>query len=427
MKKIAMPSGRLVQIGLAIGLAAVCLALLAGLGLSDPMIAQAEAVDNARVNMVVLGQPQIDAMASTATATTVGQGTFAGAGSVAPTSFATINVAGSAQVTTTIRLTTTTTGPVTVTVTGSVPVTVTAPISVNVTNAIYVSGTAKVGGVVVIDEEIQVNGPGTVQQEIIESVNLNGTVQVFNSGGSTQTAIVTGSGPTTGSATLSATEPQSDLKKYLPVVNKNPGFYDDFSSYAAGIWPQGSSGKCEVSYSSGRYRMKVNDGWSGSAYECVVITRSPCFQPIGTIGIDARRTSSEDYELWYGMYFSVGSDYTKDRWAVQVRPDRVLCDGSDRPYFWLNCLEDGVACWGNKYKCGADINIEQDEWNEIDVTRDGDVATVFINGGEQMTKTSGALKSKGYFNLFAYSQDKNHDIVVEFDDFYAVPQVLDID
>jgi hypothetical protein len=375
--------------------------------------------------------PPVGAMESSATAGSVGQGVFAGADTVGAGEAKYVSVVGTAQVTATVWLTTTTTGPVTVTVSGSIPVTVTAPISVTATNGVlYVTDTAEVGGAMPINENIPITGPGAVTQEITGSVGLSGRILVYNPTGGAQSTLVYGSGPVSGQSAPSAVEWHPGLVHYFPLIFKNPapeGFFDDFSSYGAGIWPEGSLGRCEVSYHNGHYRIRIKDGWSGDSYQCVVITRTPCYQPIGTIGVEARRASNEDYDLWYGLYFSASDDYPDDRWAVEVRPDEVWCDGSDRPYFWLNCLEDGDACWSNKYKCTSDIDTREGEWNEIDITRDGDLATVYINDDEQMTKSSDALSGEGYFNLFAYSEDRYHDIIVEYDDFYATPEVLDID
>ena len=428
MTKLTTPTQRLVKMGTVIGLAVVCLTLLVGLGLNGALEAQAGAVENVSADVMTTWRPQIGTMATTGTASTVGLADFTGS-AVFGSAGGFIDVAGTARVTTTIQLTTDSATPISVTVTGSIPVTVTEPLySIDVDNGSFASGFTEIYGTVPVNIETEV-GPAGANLEIVETISISGRLGVNNV---SPPAVVTatGSGPLSGSAGLVVTESHSGRFSYLPIVLKDPvpeGFFDDFSSYASGIWPQGSGGYCEVAYSSGHYRMKVKDGWDGSAMKCVVITRSPAFQEIGTIGVRARRTSDEDYELWYGMYFSVGADYTEDRWAVEVRPDELLCDGSERPYLWLNCIEDEEACWDNKYKCTNDINIEQNEWNDIDVTRDGDLAVVYINSDDQISKTSGALDDEGYFNLFVYSEDNDHDIVVEFDDFYAVPQVLDID
>jgi hypothetical protein len=426
MRESNASRGRMLRIGVIAALALLSLALLAGLGVYSGMDVQADEAENASPRVAV--RPQIGAMASTAVATVSGTVPVSVSGTISGSS-GNLPVTGSADVTTEIAVSTDATLPVTVTVSGSVPFAMTSFSSVLVEGGSLVDISSAVTGVVTINEELWLTTSDHYTQVIIEGVPLHGSLTIFT-GVSTPTVVTaTGSGPVSGQNALTAEEEEDTLALYLPSVFKNPvqeGYFDNFDSYAAGIWITGDNGTCKIEYHDGHYRFTIRDNWSGSSYECAAITRNPSFQRIGTIGVEARRES--DYDLWYGMYFSASNQAQEDSWKVMVRPtDDYECDYEYQPYLWLNCREDGDACWDNKWSCTWDIDIDKGDWNSIDVTRNGDDAKVYINGDDKISKTSGALSDLGYFNLFAISEDDSHTIVVEFDNFYAVPQVLDID
>lgn len=436
MTKLTTPTRRLVKMGTVIGLAVVCLALLVGLGLNGTLEAQAGAAESASPRAVTAGRPQIGTMAATAEASVTGtvpinvSGSVSGYGGVLP-------VSGTADVTTVISLTTDATLPISVTVTGSVPFAMTSFGSVTVDGGNLIPAASVVTGVVTIDEELWLTASGHYTQVIIEGVQLHGDLTIATVVSNTSAVTATGSGPVSGQNALSAEENKNTTPDYLPVVMKDPmpvGFFDDFSSYESGMWIRGDTGYCSFGYSNDHYYIKVNDGWNGSSYQCVVITRAPASQPIGTIGVDVRRTSDEDYDMLYGLWFSATSDALNYRWTVDIRPADVECDEEYRPYLWLTCQEgEDDPCWtstdpdGMVYKCTDDIETEEDVWNEVAVTGEGDLVTVFINGDDQVSFNDSSLRDQGYFNLYVTSLDNDHDVVGEFDDFYAVPQVLDID
>ncbi len=426
MKILLACQDRRRQLIAALALAAMAVAAVVGLALYAPQPALAGNTADVPAVSQVDWQPQLSAMdVSTATAASVATGYFSGS-AVFGSSGGFLSVSGTARVTTTIDLTTSATLPVTVTVSGSIPLTVTEPLeSIIVKNGDFASGFTQIYGTMsILDYEIRMNTPHQMI-ELVEDVPIAGQLGVNNIN---PPAVVTatGVGPMSGASQLVVVEQIPGRNVFMPVLFKSPapppGYYDDFSSYADGIWPQGDNGVCKVEYTGGHYRVKIRSGHNG--YKCIVITRSPAFQLLGTIGVDARRISDIDNELWYGYYFSTGNDFNDQRWALEVRPDEKSCDGKDQPYFWLNWVDDDEG--KNWYKClkagDEGLYIDEDEWNELRTERvpSNDLVKVYINDDKRLETTSSRLEDDGYFNLFVYSASSS-EVVVEFDNFYAIP------
>lgn len=199
---------------------------------------------------------------------------------------------------------------------------------------------------------------------------------------------------------------------FLPIVFKTDVVYsDDFSDPNSG-WPDDKSFEdCHYEYRSGRYQVKVTD----YGQRCIIPNMSIPKQVNGTFSVKVRRTSDEESHMLYGLIFGAGVDATEDRWALEIYPNDDS-DCSDKPFYWLYALvnED------RKYfrdRCTDVIDVDEDEWNELKIIRNGKNIKVYINGeskGEY--NDANYLLDKGYTLLEVVSVS-NNDISVEFDDF----------
>jgi hypothetical protein len=199
---------------------------------------------------------------------------------------------------------------------------------------------------------------------------------------------------------------------FLPMIQKSEiVFFDDFSDPKSG-WPHKKSYEdCYYEYSSGRYRVEVND----YGQRCIIPNFSVPEQVNGTFSVKVRRKSNEEDHLLYGLIFGAGTDATEDRWTLEVYPNKDP-DCSNKPFYWLYALVDG----DQKYftdRCTDVIDTDEDDWNELKIIRNGKTIKVYLNG-----------ESKGEFNDANYLLDKgytllevvsvsNKEITVEFDDF----------
>lgn len=202
---------------------------------------------------------------------------------------------------------------------------------------------------------------------------------------------------------------------FLPVVFKSETpslvFFDDFSSTGSG-WPHKITWEnCYFEYYGGRYRVKVFK----NGQRCIIPKKNMPKQINGTFIVKVRRTSNEDRHMLYGLIFGAGENAIKNRWALEVYPNKDS-NCSNKPFYWLVALKDG----DRKYfrdKCTDVIDTDQDDWNELKVIRNGKNIKVYING-----------ESKGEYNDADYLRDEGYsllevvsasdgDIYVEFDDF----------
>ncbi len=215
----------------------------------------------------------------------------------------------------------------------------------------------------------------------------------------------------------------SSGRVYVPLILKAPApppeviFYDDFSDPNSG-WPiDYESDVCDADYDDGKYRVEVKK------YDerCVIPGYPVPPTPNGTFSTSVRRTSPKERGLMYGFFFGAGSDWKRDRWALEVRPDRVDCDDYWAPFFWLSYyIRHGETQeW---YKCmESGINTGDRKWNELKVKRNGSDVKVYINGHKKMEKKKDVLLDDGFFYLEVISLYENtswvEPVVVEFDWF----------
>ncbi len=190
-------------------------------------------------------------------------------------------------------------------------------------------------------------------------------------------------------------------------------FFDDFSDPNSG-WPRASLGDiCSFDYYNGHYRVKVTE-----YYESCIIPAFPVPKQVnGTFSVKVRRTSDSSRHVLYGFFFGAGTNAYRDRWALEVSPDK---DCGDKGFFWLSAIEDGEdkGLIGNA--CTDAIKIGND-WNELKVIRTLDKIHVYMNNTLSGTYDSLYLRDKGYFDLEVvslYSGTSNSaPVYVEFDDF----------
>ena len=213
----------------------------------------------------------------------------------------------------------------------------------------------------------------------------------------------------------------SSGRVYVPLILKSPApqpeviYYDDFSDPNSG-WPTGSSDVCDFDYDDGKYRVEVKK----YKERCIIPGYPVPPTPNGTFIVTMRRTSPKDRGLMYGFFFGSGSDATRDRWALEVRPDRVDCDDEWAPFFWLSYIVHGKG--QNWNKCmDSGINTGDRKWNELKIIRNGSDVKVYINGHKKMEKNKDVLLNDGYFSLEVISLYEDTSwvkpVVVEFDEF----------
>jgi len=203
---------------------------------------------------------------------------------------------------------------------------------------------------------------------------------------------------------------------FLPIVFKSDVvFSDDFSDPNSG-WPDDRSFEdCHYEYRNGHYQVKVTD----NGQRCIIPNLSIPKQINGTFSVKVRRTSDEESSMLYGLIFGAGVDATEDRWALEMYPNNDP-NCSNKPFYWLYALVDG----DQKYfedRCTDVIDVDEDEWNELKIIRNGKNIKVYINGqskGEY--NDANYLLNKGYTLLEVVSASDN-DISVEFDDFEITP------
>jgi len=216
----------------------------------------------------------------------------------------------------------------------------------------------------------------------------------------------------------------SSGRVYVPIIVKAPApppaviFYDDFRDPNSG-WPiDYESDECDADYDDGKYRIEVKK------YKARCIIPAPKYPgsptPNGTFSTSVRRTSPKDRGLMYGFFFGAGSDPTRDRWALEVRPDRVDCDDMWAPFFWLSYIRPGKS--QNWNKCmDSGINTGDRKWNELKIKRDGGDVKVYINGHKKMEQKKDVLLDDGFFYLEVISLYEDTSwvkpVVVEFDWF----------
>ena len=198
-------------------------------------------------------------------------------------------------------------------------------------------------------------------------------------------------------------------------------FYDDFSDEDSG-WPVGSTDTCSFGYHDGHYRVIMKE----YRKRCVIPAWPVPSLVSGTFSVRVRRTSFTDRAVMYGFFFGAGTDASKDRWALEVRPDRVSSCGNDG-YFWLNYLKSGSG--KNWDRCTDAIDTDRRKWNELKVSRrvDGgegqERLKVYINGEakKDLKVDPWVLPGRGYFDLEVISlysdTSKSRPVEVEFDDF----------
>jgi hypothetical protein len=199
---------------------------------------------------------------------------------------------------------------------------------------------------------------------------------------------------------------------YLPFISYSPVvYYDDFSNPNSG-WPNDYHYEdCYYKYADGRYRVQV----SSNGQRCIIPNLNIPKQINGTFSVRARRTSSEDRHLLYGLIFGAGSNAIDNRWGLEIYPNRDSgCD--NKPFMWLYALVSGDTKYFQT-RCTDSIDRDKDDWNELKVVRNGGTIDIYINGDHKGPYTgANYLLNEGYTLLEVVSASDD-DITVEFDDF----------
>jgi hypothetical protein len=221
--------------------------------------------------------------------------------------------------------------------------------------------------------------------------------------------------PNTTDLTLSSSDA---FTLYFPIIFKAPPvvFYDNFSNPNSG-WPTAPNNTlddtCSFDYYNGYYRVKV----TGYGDRCIIPGFPVPKQVTGTFSVMVRRTSDSSHDVLYGFFFGAGENAYKDRWALEVSPDK---DCSDKGFFWLSAIEDGhdKGLIGNV--CTDAIKIGND-WNELKVIRTSDKIYIYINDRLKGTYNNSYLRDEGFFDLEVVSlysgTSDSKPTYVEFDDF----------
>jgi hypothetical protein len=218
---------------------------------------------------------------------------------------------------------------------------------------------------------------------------------------------------------LSAT---SMMTIYLPILFKSDVvFADDFSSTGS-LWVHNvkwNDDDCEAGYNGGRYRVKA----SGTGTRCIIHNNSVPAQVNGTFKISVRRTSSTN-SLLYGFIFGAGADAEKDRWALEVYPNKAC---NDKPFFWLVATVGGDAKFKNyeqspnNHECTSKIDTDRNDWNHLMVIRNGANIKVYVksdntSGYEKIGEYNASyLLNQGNFSLQVVSASSSQ-VEVEYDD-----------
>lgn len=219
-------------------------------------------------------------------------------------------------------------------------------------------------------------------------------------------------------------------RAYFPLLKREPTptptltptpsefFNDDFSNPNSG-WIIGTADDCKYEYVNGVYRITITDV-DGGFKKCLAFNTKLGSKPNGTFTLRVRRTTPSDRAVLYGFYFGAGSDANKEHWALEVRPQRVDCDGKQQGFYWLSYVDDGDNNLVGS-ECSNELNTDTDGWNTLKIIRDSDNIRVYINDERQGTYDNNKLKSRGFFDLVVTSQygdtSSSRPVIVEFDYF----------
>jgi hypothetical protein len=200
---------------------------------------------------------------------------------------------------------------------------------------------------------------------------------------------------------------------FLPIVFRGDVlFSDDFSDTNSG-WPHEVtlSENCYVKYYEGHYRVKVTEK------DQICIIPNPNIPKLvnGTFSVRVRRTSDNDWHLFYGLIFGAGQDAANNRWVVEIYPNKDARCGNDKPFYQLVAIGDGRLKYYDDH-CTDAIDTDEDDWNELKVIRNGQNIKVYINGKLKGDYDDAAyLLNEGNTLLEVVSLSDN-TIYVEFDD-----------
>jgi len=245
---------------------------------------------------------------------------------------------------------------------GSIPVTIEAanPTSANV----------DVSGISAGYNTVDIDGWYPIEYQV--NRNVYGSVDVTGSGPVT----ITGSGPVGGETGMLV---EGDLKHCVAVpmiIKQDLGFYfwDDFNDPNSG-WVGGT-------YDNGVLKVTADGGEQRVVWNPAVESAN------GTFRTRVRRTSASDpdYQMNYGFFFAAGPAAEEDRFALEVVPHEFECGGEDTGLFFLSYREGSqknhMVNEGDD-TCGEDIDTDQNDWNELEVIRNGENIVININGEKQ--------------------------------------------
>ncbi|MBC8254214.1 MAG: hypothetical protein H8E35_09295 [Ardenticatenia bacterium] len=187
---------------------------------------------------------------------------------------------------------------------------------------------------------------------------------------------ITGGGPVGGEVSVLV---EGDLEHCVAVpmiIKQDLGFYfwDDFNDPNSG-WVGGT-------YDNGVLKVTADGGEQRVVWNPAVESAN------GTFRTRVRRTSASDpdYQMNYGFFFAAGPAAEEDRFALEVVPHEFECGGEDTGLFYLSYREGSqknhMVNEGDD-TCGEDIDTDQNDWNELEVIRNGENIVININGEKQ--------------------------------------------
>jgi hypothetical protein len=200
---------------------------------------------------------------------------------------------------------------------------------------------------------------------------------------------------------------------YLPLVQKFPTptpppyiFFDNFSDDDSG-WAVYSSNDCEVGYSSGEYRLYVEDD-SDSDDQCFGAGPEETEHRYGTFEVQARRNDGSDHYR-YGIYINGkgGGEYYLF-WIEH--------DGSNCSYALIR-RASGSDSTKRSGDCDAYTNGNANP-NLLKIKHTSTkVLTIYLNNTQLATYTDDSHLTGEGTGVYVRELDNNDDLTVRFDNF----------
>ena len=290
---------------------------------------------------------------------------------------------------------------------GNVPVTVSYGFPLRVVNQSVAMGGTHSGSA---PQPCPVGG-GVFDWPVSFTVTTNGSLALQTQGSETG-AIIQGNGTVSGPATVTLGPGAQFINyAYLPIIAKpdqssgGGAWSDDFSTNKG--WKNLSPDICEVKLVDGTMQVTLKKGDI-----CWISTPDGVSLSQGTFTVDATRTS--DKKGWYGLVFNTTTKLLEQRWQFDVA-QWSASDGCESGKSKVKLsYKDGGA--GNQWTdCTSKVKPNKEDWNRLQVVRNGDNVRASINGSERFNVNESRLKDAGLFDLVVWGNEAG--FVVRFDNF----------